>query len=83
MFCCRYGGRFISICDEYEHTIRTRRRTRLFYGVNKSRTPAYLTYAQLPLGKLTDSEPSRFIEEIDAQYLEYLTPAESSIVINQ
>jgi DNA helicase-2/ATP-dependent DNA helicase PcrA len=38
-----------------------------------------LTYAQaLPLGKLTDSEPSRFIEEIDAQYLEYLTPAESS-----
>jgi DNA helicase-2/ATP-dependent DNA helicase PcrA len=30
------------------------------------------------LGKLTDSEPSRFIEEIDAQYLEYLTPAESS-----
>jgi DNA helicase-2/ATP-dependent DNA helicase PcrA len=29
------------------------------------------------LGKLTDSEPSRFIEEIDAQYLEYLTPAES------
>jgi DNA helicase-2/ATP-dependent DNA helicase PcrA len=28
--------------------------------------------------KLTDSEPSRFIEEIDAQYLEYLTPAESS-----
>jgi DNA helicase-2/ATP-dependent DNA helicase PcrA len=32
------------------------------------------------LGKLTDSEPSRFIEEIDGQYLEYLTPAEVIIV---
>jgi DNA helicase-2/ATP-dependent DNA helicase PcrA len=30
------------------------------------------------LGKLTDSEPSRFIEEIDGQYLEYLTPAENN-----
>jgi DNA helicase-2/ATP-dependent DNA helicase PcrA len=77
--CCRYGGRFISLCDEYEHTIRTRRRTSfVLCGVNKSRTPAYLTAHALPLGKLTDSEPSRFIEEIDAQYLEYLTPAESS-----
>jgi DNA helicase-2/ATP-dependent DNA helicase PcrA len=28
--------------------------------------------------KLTDSEPSRFIEEIDGQYLEYLTPAENN-----
>jgi DNA helicase-2/ATP-dependent DNA helicase PcrA len=27
---------------------------------------------------LTDSEPSRFIEEIDGQYLEYLTPAENN-----
>jgi DNA helicase-2/ATP-dependent DNA helicase PcrA len=27
---------------------------------------------------LTDSEPSRFIEEIDAQYLEYLTPVENN-----
>jgi DNA helicase-2/ATP-dependent DNA helicase PcrA len=41
---------------------------------------AYLTYAQSRYrwGKLTDSEPSRFIEEIDPQYLEYLTPAESN-----
>jgi DNA helicase-2/ATP-dependent DNA helicase PcrA len=39
-----------------------------------------LTYAQSRYrwGKLTDSEPSRFIEEIDGQYLEYLTPAESN-----
>jgi DNA helicase-2/ATP-dependent DNA helicase PcrA len=36
-----------------------------------------LTYAQSRYrwGKLTDSD-LRFIEEIDAQYLEYLTPAE-------
>jgi DNA helicase-2/ATP-dependent DNA helicase PcrA len=30
------------------------------------------------VSKLTDSEPSRFIEEIDGQYLEYLTPAENN-----
>jgi DNA helicase-2/ATP-dependent DNA helicase PcrA len=29
------------------------------------------------VSKLTDSEPSRFIE-IDGQYLEYLTPAENN-----
>jgi DNA helicase-2/ATP-dependent DNA helicase PcrA len=39
-----------------------------------------LTYAQSRYrwGKLTESEPSRFIEEIDSQYLEYLTPAENN-----
>jgi DNA helicase II / ATP-dependent DNA helicase PcrA len=39
-----------------------------------------LTYAQSRYrwGKLTDSEPSRFIEEIDAQYLEYQTPEETN-----
>jgi DNA helicase-2/ATP-dependent DNA helicase PcrA len=39
-----------------------------------------LTYAQSRYrwGKLTESEPSRFIEEIDPQYLEYLTPAENN-----
>jgi DNA helicase-2/ATP-dependent DNA helicase PcrA len=36
----------------------------------------------LSLGKLTESEPSRFIEEIDPQYLEYLTPAENNYVTN-
>jgi DNA helicase-2/ATP-dependent DNA helicase PcrA len=29
------------------------------------------------VSKLTDSEPSRFIED-DGQYLEYLTPAENN-----
>jgi DNA helicase-2/ATP-dependent DNA helicase PcrA len=39
-----------------------------------------LTYAQSRYrwGKLTDSEPSRFIEEIDGQYLEYLTAEENN-----
>jgi len=54
---------------------------RLFYvALTRAEHQAYLTYAQSRYrwGKLTDSEPSRFIEEIDGQYLEYLTPAESS-----
>ncbi|OUL60800.1 ATP-dependent helicase [Flavobacterium sp. AJR] len=53
---------------------------RLFYvALTRAEHQAYLTYAQSRYrwGKLTDSEPSRFIEEIDGQYLEYLTPAES------
>jgi DNA helicase-2/ATP-dependent DNA helicase PcrA len=52
---------------------------RLFYGADTCRTSGLLTYAQSRYrwGKLTDSE-SRFIEEIDGQYLEYLTPAENN-----
>jgi DNA helicase II / ATP-dependent DNA helicase PcrA len=53
---------------------------RLFYvALTRAEHQAYLTYSQSRYrwGKLTDSEPSRFIEEIDAKYLEYLTPAES------
>jgi DNA helicase-2/ATP-dependent DNA helicase PcrA len=54
---------------------------RLFYvALTRAEHQAYLTYAQSRYrwGKLTDSEPSRFIEEIDSQYLEYMTPAESN-----
>jgi DNA helicase-2/ATP-dependent DNA helicase PcrA len=52
---------------------------RLFYVLTRA-TSGHLTYAQSRYrwGKLTDSEPSRFIEEIDGQYLEYLTPAENN-----
>src|SRR5690606_27157586 len=41
---------------------------------------AYLTYAQSRYrwGKLVDSEPSRFIEEITGVFLEYLTPVETN-----
>ncbi|WP_418262852.1 ATP-dependent helicase [Flavobacterium faecale] len=54
---------------------------RLFYvALTRAEHQAYLTYAQSRYrwGKLTDCEPSRFIEEIDSQFLEYLTPPESN-----
>ena len=50
---------------------------RLFYvALTRAETQAYLTYTQSRYrwGKLVDAEPSRFIEEIDDSYLEYLTP---------
>ncbi|TGV04039.1 ATP-dependent helicase [Flavivirga rizhaonensis] len=52
---------------------------RLFYvALTRAEKQAYLTYAlsRYRWGKLVDSEPSRFIEEIDEQYLEILTPIE-------
>ncbi|MCO6176432.1 UvrD-helicase domain-containing protein [Flavobacterium sp. NRK F10] len=48
---------------------------RLFYvALTRAEHQAYLTYAQSRYrwGKLVDSEPSRFIEEIDDRYLEHL-----------
>ena len=54
---------------------------RLFYvALTRAEHQAYLTYAQSRYrwGKLVDSEPSRFIEEITDSYLEYLTPEESN-----
>lgn len=50
---------------------------RLFYvALTRAEKQAYLTYAQTRYrwGKLTDGEPSRFLEEIDEQFLEYQTP---------
>jgi DNA helicase II / ATP-dependent DNA helicase PcrA len=50
---------------------------RLFYvALTRAEKQAYLTYAQTRYrwGKLVDAEPSRFIEEIDEEFLEYLTP---------
>ncbi|MGB5818041.1 MAG: UvrD-helicase domain-containing protein [Saonia sp.] len=52
---------------------------RLFYvALTRAEKQAYLTYAQnrYRWGKLIDAEPSRFIEEIDEQYIENLTPVE-------
>lgn len=49
---------------------------RLFYvALTRAEQQAYLSYAQTRYrwGKLVDCEPSRFLEEIDEQYLEYLT----------
>ena len=53
---------------------------RLFYvALTRAEHQAYLTYAQSRYrwGKLVDSEPSRFIEEIDDKYLEYLNPVDT------
>ena len=50
---------------------------RLFYAaLTRAENQAFLTYTQSRYrwGKLIDAEPSRFIEEIDEGYLEYLTP---------
>ncbi|WP_298345676.1 UvrD-helicase domain-containing protein [uncultured Algibacter sp.] len=52
---------------------------RLFYvALTRAEKQAYLTYAlsRYRWGKLIDSEPSRFIEEIDEQYLDIITPIE-------
>jgi DNA helicase-2/ATP-dependent DNA helicase PcrA len=53
---------------------------RLFYvALTRAEHQAYLTYAQSRYrwGKLTDSEPSRFIEEIKDEYIEYINPVDS------
>ncbi len=53
---------------------------RLFYvALTRAEKQAYLTYtiSRYRWGKLVDAEPSRFIEEIDDQYLDYITPIDS------
>jgi DNA helicase-2/ATP-dependent DNA helicase PcrA len=50
---------------------------RLFYvALTRAEKQAYLSYAQTRYrwGKLIDCEPSRFLEEVDDQYLEQLSP---------
>jgi DNA helicase-2/ATP-dependent DNA helicase PcrA len=50
---------------------------RLFYvALTRAERQVYLSYAQSRYrwGKLIDCEPSRFLEEIDEQYLEDLAP---------
>jgi DNA helicase-2/ATP-dependent DNA helicase PcrA len=58
---------------------------RLFYvALTRAEKVAYLTYAQTRYrwGKLVDAEPSRFLEEIDDQYLNYITPKTTNPTIN-
>lgn len=50
---------------------------RLFYvALTRAEKQAYLTYTQSRYrwGKLVDAEPSRFIEEIEGDFLEYMIP---------
>ncbi|WP_233898012.1 ATP-dependent helicase [Tenacibaculum piscium] len=59
---------------------------RLFYvALTRAEKVAYLTYAQTRYrwGKLTDGEPSRFLEEIAPEFVEYLTPKAPRGFINK
>lgn len=59
---------------------------RLFYvALTRAEKQAYLTYAQTRYrwGKLVDSEPSRFLEEIDEAFLEYMTPKKVAPSVNR
>ena len=59
---------------------------RLFYvALTRAESQAYLSYAQTRYrwGKLTDAEPSRFLEEIDDKFLERLTPEKPTLMANR
>ena len=59
---------------------------RLFYvALTRAEKVAYLSYAQTRYrwGKLTDGEPSRFLEEIDDKYVEHLAPKEPKGLANR
>ncbi|HET8886192.1 MAG TPA: UvrD-helicase domain-containing protein [Salinimicrobium sp.] len=53
---------------------------RLFYvALTRAEKQAYLTYTQSRYrwGKLIDAEPSRFIEEIEDEYLDFMVPQDA------
>jgi DNA helicase-2/ATP-dependent DNA helicase PcrA len=59
---------------------------RLFYvALTRAEHQAYLSYAQTRYrwGKLTDAEPSRFLEEIDESFLEYLSVKKPEPSVNR
>jgi DNA helicase-2/ATP-dependent DNA helicase PcrA len=59
---------------------------RLFYvALTRAEKQVYFSYAisRFQWGKITDSEPSRFLSEIDAQYLEMINPATESRFVNK
>jgi DNA helicase II / ATP-dependent DNA helicase PcrA len=59
---------------------------RLFYvALTRAEQQAYLCYAQTRYrwGKLVDCEPSRFLEEIDEKFLEYLTEKKPQPIQNK
>ena len=59
---------------------------RLFYvALTRAEKVAYLTYAQTRYrwGKLTDGEPSRFLEEIDDKFVEHLAPKVPEALANR
>ncbi len=59
---------------------------RLFYvALTRAEKQVYLSYAQSRYrwGKLIDCEPSRFLEEVDEKYLDYITPKKEEHIVNK
>ena len=59
---------------------------RLFYvALTRAEKQVYLCYAQSRYrwGKLVDCEPSRFLEEIDEQFLDHIAPKKEPVVNNK
>jgi DNA helicase-2/ATP-dependent DNA helicase PcrA len=59
---------------------------RLFYvALTRAEKQVYLSYAQSRYrwGKLIDCEPSRFLEEIDEKYMDYIAPVKEPVVTNK
>lgn len=58
---------------------------RLFYvALTRAEKQAFFSYAisRFQWGKITDAEPSRFLSEVDSQYLEFINPALESRFVN-
>lgn len=58
---------------------------RLFYvALTRAEKQAFFTYAisRFQWGKITDAEPSRFLSEVDSQYLEFINPAIENRFVN-
>lgn len=58
---------------------------RLFYvALTRAEKQAFFSYAvsRFQWGKITDAEPSRFLSEVDAEYLELINPAVESRFVN-
>ncbi len=58
---------------------------RLFYvALTRAEKQVFFTYAvsRFQWGKITDAEPSRFLSEVDAEYLELVNPAIESRFVN-
>ena len=59
---------------------------RLFYvALTRAEKEAFFSYAvsRFQWGKITDAEPSRFLSEVDAEYLEFINPAVESRFVNK
>lgn len=58
---------------------------RLFYvAVTRAEKQVFFTYAtsRFQWGKITDCEPSRFLSEVDAKYIEFINPMMESRFVN-